>query len=69
MDSAINRSFVTPIGNISATANISQAAQFADKYLNDSLLLNKLTERVYELLQEDMRIQRERVNNYGHPRW
>ncbi|BAY40196.1 hypothetical protein NIES2111_45790 [Nostoc sp. NIES-2111] len=40
----------------------------ADKYLNDSLLLNQLTERVYQLLIEDMRIQRERVNNYGH-RW
>ncbi|MDB9341363.1 MULTISPECIES: hypothetical protein [Cyanophyceae] len=69
MDSAIRQTFVTPIGNISATANASQAAQVADKYLNDSLLLNKLTERAYELLQEDMRIQRERVNNYGYPRW
>jgi hypothetical protein len=69
MDSAIKPTFVTPIGNISATANASQAAQVADKYLNDSVLLNKLTERVYELLQEDMRIQRERVNNYAHPRW
>jgi len=52
-------------GDVSAASDVSTAAQAAHKYLNDSLLINKLTERVYELLQEDLRYQRERVNNYG----
>ncbi|NJO59789.1 MAG: hypothetical protein HC836_16255 [Richelia sp. RM2_1_2] len=39
------------------------------KYLNDSLLLDKLTERVYELLEEDLRSQRERTSNYTQNRW
>jgi hypothetical protein len=51
------------------TSNTKGISQTAEKYLKDSLLLNKLTDRVYELLQEDMRNQRERVNNYGNHRW
>jgi hypothetical protein len=39
------------------------------KYLSDPSLLDKLCDRVYELLQEDMRSQRERVKNYGQNRW
>jgi hypothetical protein len=67
----------TPNSDLGGTAgyassfseNTKELAQTADKYLQDFLLLNKLTERVYELLLEDMRIQRERVNNYGNHRW
>lgn len=39
------------------------------KYLNSSLLLDQLTERVYELLQEDLRSQREKISNYAQNRW
>ena len=46
-----------------------KATAVAGKYLNDSLLLTNLTDRVYQLLQEDLYLQRERVNNYSHPRW
>ncbi|MGB6300572.1 MAG: hypothetical protein WBF90_30975 [Rivularia sp. (in: cyanobacteria)] len=55
--------------NISAVSDSSQLAQTANKYLNDFFLLNKLTNRVYELLREDIRYQRERVDNYGCNRW
>ncbi|MFM7363607.1 MAG: hypothetical protein ACKO11_03700 [Cuspidothrix sp.] len=51
------------------TSDVTEIAKVADKYLKDSLLLNKLTERVYQLLLEDMRIQRERINGYGNQRW
>jgi hypothetical protein len=33
--------------------------------LRDPLILQALSERVYELLLEDLRIQRERTRNYG----
>lgn len=33
--------------------------------LRDSAMLQALSERVYELLLEDLRIQRERNRNYG----
>ncbi|MEM7715939.1 MAG: hypothetical protein AAF349_20585 [Cyanobacteria bacterium P01_A01_bin.68] len=55
--------------NISAISDNGKFAQIADKYLKDSLLLRKLTRRVYELLQEDIKYQRERVKNYGFTRW
>lgn len=55
--------------NISAVSDACKVGQTADKYLKDSLLLSKLTRRVYELLREDMRYQQERVNNYGCNRW
>lgn len=55
--------------NISAVSDASKVAQTADKYLKDSLLLNKLTRRVHELLLEDIRYQQERVNNYRCHRW
>lgn len=59
----------TGYANISAVSDASKVGQTADKYLKDSLLLSKLTRRVYELLLEDIRYQRERVNNYGCNRW
>ncbi|MBG1271974.1 hypothetical protein [Nostoc sp. WHI] len=54
---------------ISATSNASKAAKSASKYLNDSLLMNQLTEHVYKLLLEDLRSQRERLGNYDSQRW
>jgi hypothetical protein len=76
MDSEGKQTFFTPIGEVggsvgyagvSTTSDASQG-KTADKYLKDSLLLNKLAERVYELLLEDLRSQRERCTNYGHQR-
>jgi hypothetical protein len=78
MDSKDKQTFFTPIGEVGGsvayggvpiTPNAKQAAKDADKYLKDSLLLNKLTERVYQLLLEDLRSQRERFSNYSHQRW
>lgn len=39
--------------------------QTASKVLNDPLLLRQLSDRVYELMLEDLRYQRERSINYG----
>lgn len=70
--------FFTPLGdvggttgyaNISAISDTSKVAETAAIYLNDSLLLSKLARRVYELLQQDIRSQKERVSNYGCNRW
>ncbi len=74
MDKTGKETFLAPIGDVGGTtgyvggtssSDASTAAQEAQKYLNNSLLINKLTERVHELLLEDLRYQRERVNNYG----
>ncbi|MBW4616356.1 MAG: hypothetical protein KME21_24385 [Desmonostoc vinosum HA7617-LM4] len=59
----------TGYAGVSATSDASEAAKVAGKYLKDPLLMRQLTERVYELLQQDMRSQRERVCNYNHQRW
>ncbi|MFB2769530.1 hypothetical protein ACE1AT_09600 [Pelatocladus sp. BLCC-F211] len=78
MNTELRKTFLAPIGDvgdtagyagITATSQGNKAATVAGKYLNNSLLLTNLTERVYQLLQEDLRLQRERVNNYSHPRW
>ncbi|MEH1933078.1 MAG: hypothetical protein V7L14_05005 [Nostoc sp.] len=78
MDSNQQQSFFTFDGDVggtagyagvSVTSDASKVAKIASKYLNDSLLLNQLTEQVYKLLQEDMRSQRERLGNYGSQRW
>ncbi len=37
----------------------------ASRVLQDPLLLNRLGDRVYELMLEDLRYQRERSRNYG----
>ncbi len=77
MDSEGKQTFFTPIGEagdsvsyagVSITSHASPGTT-AEKYLKDSLLLDKLTERVYELLLEDLRSQRERCSNYSHQRW
>lgn len=39
--------------------------QTASKVLNDPILLRQLSDRVYELMLEDLRYQRERSRNYG----
>ncbi|MEH2027376.1 hypothetical protein [Nostoc sp.] len=78
MDSKQQQSFFTFDGDVGGTAgyagvsaasDASKAAKTASKYLNDSLLMNQLTEYVYKLLLEDLRSQRERIGNYGSQRW
>jgi hypothetical protein len=64
MESNQKQSFVT-----SGSSQEVESVSSAGKYLNDSLLLDKLTERVYELLEEDLRSQRERTSNYTQNRW
>ncbi|MDM9584195.1 MULTISPECIES: hypothetical protein [unclassified Nostoc] len=54
---------------VSVTSDARKAAKTASKYLNNSLLLNELAERVYKLLLEDLRSQRERLGNYNSQRW
>jgi hypothetical protein len=64
----------SPIGDVGSTAGYvgvpsdsssDRAAKIAIKYSQDSLLLSNLTDRVYQLLQQDLYLQRERLNNYG----
>ena len=78
MDSKQQQSFFTFDGDVGGTAgyagvpaasDASKAAKTASKYLNDSLLMNQLTEHVYKLLLEDLRSQRERLGNYNSQRW
>lgn len=70
MDLEKREVFFTPLGDVDGTAgyvdistvsNSSRVSNEAEQCLKDSLLLNTLTERVYELLLEDIRNQRERV--------
>jgi hypothetical protein len=69
-----SQNMLTPIGDIGSTAGYTgvpsnstsdKSAAIAQKYRQDSLLSSKLTDRVYQLLQEDLYLQRERLNNYG----
>ncbi|MDZ7965456.1 MAG: hypothetical protein RM368_10825 [Nostoc sp. DedSLP03] len=78
MDSKQQQNFFTFDGDVGGTAgyagvsaasDATNAAKTASKYLNDSLLMNQLTEHVYKLLLEDLRSQRERVGNYNSQRW
>ncbi|MEH2290564.1 hypothetical protein [Nostoc sp.] len=78
MDSNQQKTFFTFDGDVGgtagyagvlATSDVSKMAKTASKYLNDSLLLNQLTEHVYKLLLEDLRSQRERLGNYNSQRW
>ncbi|MDF5737834.1 MULTISPECIES: hypothetical protein [unclassified Nostoc] len=78
MDLEKREVFYTPLGDVGGTAgyvgisaisNPSRVSTDAERCLKDSLLLATLTQRVYELLLEDIRNQRERVNNYGQKRW
>lgn len=71
MDSQSIQQSTAPVGDIGGTVGYAAVptTSSAGKYLSDSVLLDKLCNRVYELLQEDMRVQRERVRNYGTRRW
>lgn len=78
MNTKLKNTFFFPINEVgSITEDATITSKFQDnktitvvsKYLHNSLLLTDLTERVYQLLQEDMLLQRERVNGYSHPRW
>lgn len=40
-------------------------SKLAAKALEDPLLLQRLSDRVYELMQSDLRNQQERTRNYG----
>jgi hypothetical protein len=70
------QTFLKPVRNITGSATppsfaIEEAKktanllQLATKILEDPLLQRKLSDRVYELLLEDLRIQKERSRNYG----
>lgn len=72
-----NQNMLAPIGDVGSTAGYTgvpsstasdKSAAIAQKYRQDSLLSSKLTDRVYQLLQEDLYLQRERLNNYGRSR-
>lgn len=67
-----------PLGGFSTPAGFAAPAEFqsnqkelgelstlADQVLQDPLLLSKLGDRIYQLLQEDLRYQQERSRNYG----
>ncbi|MEH1892041.1 MAG: hypothetical protein V7K92_22185 [Nostoc sp.] len=78
MDSKQQQTFFTFDGDVggtagyagvSASSDASKTAKTATKYLNDSLLMNQLTEHVYKLLLEDLRSQQERLSNYSSQRW
>jgi hypothetical protein len=73
-----SENLLLPIGDIGSTAGYvgvpsgsssDRAATIAIKYRQDSILLSNLTDRVYQLLQADLYLQRERLNNYSRPRW
>jgi hypothetical protein len=68
---------LAPVGDLGSTAGYAgvpsgstsdRSAQIATKYNHDSLLLSNLTDRVYQLLQQDLYLQRERLSNYGRSR-
>lgn len=68
---------LAPIGDLGSTPGYTGApsgstsdrsAQIASKYNRDSLLLSNLTDRVYQLFQQDLYLQRERLSNYGRSR-
>ncbi|MEH2393623.1 MAG: hypothetical protein V7K21_18840 [Nostoc sp.] len=78
MDSKQQQTFFTFDGDVggtagyagvSASSDASKAVKTATKYLNDSLLLDQLTEHVYKLLLQDLRSQQERLSNYSSQRW
>ncbi len=68
---------LAPIGDMGSTAGYAgvpsgstsdRSATIAMKYSRDSLFLSNLTDRVYQLLQQDLYLQRERLGNYGRTR-
>jgi hypothetical protein len=71
--------FLEPISDISASAgygeriygtrnrqqNRQELSQLAEEILEDTVLLMRLSDRVYELMSQDLRNQKERNRNYG----
>ena len=49
-------------------ADSKQLAEAAERILKDPLALKDLSDRVYRLMQEDIRRQRERLNGSGRSR-
>lgn len=68
-----SRDFTSPAGFAAPPALHSQSQQLdrtgllkaASRVMQDPLLLRRLSDRVYELMLEDLRYQRERSRNYG----
>jgi hypothetical protein len=72
-----SQDLLAPIGDVGSTAGYvgvasgsasDRSATIAQKYRQDSILLSNLTDRVYQLLQQDLYLQRERFRNYGRSR-
>ncbi|MEO1128067.1 MAG: hypothetical protein AAFX95_28870 [Cyanobacteria bacterium J06639_16] len=57
--------FMAPIPIQSDREALPQLSQIAALMLDDPLQVQRLTERVYQLMQDDLRLQRERQGYYG----
>jgi hypothetical protein len=71
LDSPSSIGDISGIGGYIASSVTSahlQAAVTVRDYFTDEMFLNQLTDRVYELLVEDLQLQRERITNYGQQR-
>jgi hypothetical protein len=55
-------------GSTSVTLAHLQAAVTTRDFLTDEMFLNQLADRVYELLLEDLQLQKERMTNYNQRR-
>lgn len=62
----------TPAGYLAPAAfqsknkeDVARLKSLATKILHDPLLMRELGDRVYELMLDDMRLQRERSRHYG----
>jgi cell pole-organizing protein PopZ len=56
---------VEMLSDRSAQAIAQAMAEVAAQVLRDPLLKRRLSDRLYELLQQDLRIQQDRVGRYG----
>ncbi|NMF62528.1 hypothetical protein DP113_34225 (plasmid) [Brasilonema octagenarum UFV-E1] len=68
LDSPSSIGEIGGVGGYAATSVRSahfQAVVTVRDYFTDEMFLNQLTDRVYELLVEDLQLQRERIINYG----
>ncbi|NEO26070.1 MAG: hypothetical protein F6K03_04025 [Kamptonema sp. SIO4C4] len=54
-----------PVGEELSSPEKQQLAELAEQVLKDPILCEQVTQRVYELLLDDLRIQKERSRNYG----
>ena len=70
MDEPSLPSLVKTVGGMSVagfalTLRQDELAGLAAQVLNDPIMFRKLCDRVHELLQADLRYQRERAQGYG----